>query len=108
MKLNPEPFNKIAKGTKTIELRLYDNKRRAISLGDTIIFIREPERTQQLMARVVGLLHYSSFRDLIYDFPAECFGGSDSAEVLDGMRKYYSQQDEQRYGVLGIKIELVG
>lgn len=108
MKLNPAPFDMVASGDKTIELRLYDDKRRAISLGDTIIFTREPERTRQLTVRVVGLLHYQSFRELIYDFPAERFGGSDSAEVLDGVRKYYSQPDERRYGVLGIKIEPIG
>lgn len=30
MKLNPEPFDKIASGKKTIELRLYDEKRKTV------------------------------------------------------------------------------
>ena len=38
MKLNPKPFAMIAEGRKTIELRLYDEKRQGISLGDTIVF----------------------------------------------------------------------
>ena len=38
MKLNKEPFEKIKSGEKTIELRLYDEKRRKIKAGDTICF----------------------------------------------------------------------
>ena len=38
MKLNDAPFETIKNGTKTIELRLYDEKRRKIKIGDTICF----------------------------------------------------------------------
>jgi len=34
MKLYPEPFQMIADGRKTIELRLYDEKRKKIKAGD--------------------------------------------------------------------------
>ena len=47
MKLNPEPFDKIASGKKTIELRLYDEKRKTVLPGDEIIFthIHNPYRS---------------------------------------------------------------
>jgi len=38
MKLQPKPFAKIKEGTKTLELRLNDEKRQSITVGDTIIF----------------------------------------------------------------------
>ena len=38
MKLNDAPFETIKNGKKTIELRLYDEKRRKIKIGDTICF----------------------------------------------------------------------
>lgn len=38
MRLNTQPFKKIKEGEKTIELRLYDEKRRGISAGDIIVF----------------------------------------------------------------------
>ncbi|MBQ0010138.1 MAG: ASCH domain-containing protein, partial [Ruminococcus sp.] len=38
MKLQPEPFAMIRSGKKTIELRLYDEKRQQIEVGDTIEF----------------------------------------------------------------------
>lgn len=37
-KLNNFPFEKIANGTKTIELRLYDEKRQKLNVGDEIVF----------------------------------------------------------------------
>lgn len=43
LKLKPKYFNYIKNGTKRIELRLYDEKRQTINIGDTIIFQREPE-----------------------------------------------------------------
>ena len=38
MKLNPYPFEMIKSGQKTIELRLLDEKRQLIKVGDTIVF----------------------------------------------------------------------
>lgn len=38
MILNPAPFDKIFNGTKTIELRLNDDKRKVIHVNDKIIF----------------------------------------------------------------------
>lgn len=40
MKLQPSPFERIVSGQKTVELRLYDEKRRQIRSGDTIRFIK--------------------------------------------------------------------
>lgn len=38
LKLQPKYFNYINNGTKRIELRLYDEKRQKINIGDIIIF----------------------------------------------------------------------
>ena len=39
MRLHDIPFKKIQSGTKTIEMRLYDEKRKMIQDGDEIEFI---------------------------------------------------------------------
>lgn len=46
MKLQPLPFSMIESGRKTIELRLYDEKRRLMAIGDTIrvLDISNPEK----------------------------------------------------------------
>ena len=38
MKLWHDPFMKILEGTKTVEMRLFDEKRSAVSAGGTIVF----------------------------------------------------------------------
>ena len=39
MNLTPAPLKMIREGRKTIELRLYDEKRKQISIGDIITFV---------------------------------------------------------------------
>ena len=39
MNLPPAPLKMIREGRKTIELRLYDEKRKQISIGDIITFV---------------------------------------------------------------------
>lgn len=38
MKLQEDPFERIKNGTKTVEFRLYDEKRQTIQIGDEIEF----------------------------------------------------------------------
>ena len=44
MNLDSNPFEMIKNGTKTIELRLNDDKRRKIKVGDYIIFLVHTEQ----------------------------------------------------------------
>ena len=66
LKLQPNFFNYVKYGTKRIELRLYDEKRQKINIGDTIIFRKEPELTEMIEAKVIGLLRYASLLLQIY------------------------------------------
>ena len=54
MNLMPLPFSKIADGSKTIELRLNDEKRQKIAVGDTIVFTHT-ETQETLSAKVLAL-----------------------------------------------------
>lgn len=56
MKLQPEYFNFILNGTKRIEIRLNDEKRQNIKLGDKIKFLKEPDLNESFEAQVIGLL----------------------------------------------------
>ena len=61
MNLQPKYFDFMKDGTKRIELRLYDEKRSQIELGDIIEFSKS--ETDKLKAEVIGLLRYSCFND---------------------------------------------
>ena len=47
LKLNAGPFASVAAGTKTIEMRLMDEKRKQIKVGDTIIFSHREDTAQK-------------------------------------------------------------
>ena len=106
MKLQPYPFDSIKSGQKIIEVRLYDEKRREIKLGDTIVFKREPKQTDTMHTEVIGLLRYRTFADLTNDFPTSYFGHSDKEDLLKSIYIFYTKEQEAQYGVLGIRIKL--
>ena len=109
MKLNPSPFGKISSGKKSVELRLYDDKRRKINIGDRIIFSNTDVPEQKIAVKVTALHRYATFEDLFRNIPPEkC--GNDVIETPEDaaarMKKYYSDEQIKWYGVLGIEIEL--
>ena len=56
-----------------------------------------------------ALYIYGSFRELFEDIsPERCGNSADNSveELVARMRNYYSETDEEIFGVLGIKIEL--
>ena len=110
MKLNPEPFEKIRDGRKNVELRLYDEKRRKLEIGDDIIFTKLPDEEEKIAVRVKALLRFESFEDLFEMIPPERCGnevGTSASEAVLGMRKYYSKEQERSRGVLGIGIYVI-
>lgn len=108
MKLQPEYFDFIKNGTKRIEIRLNDEKRKIIKIGDTIEFLREPEKKEKLNVIVTGLLKYSSFKDLFNDFNISVLSDSSMSkdELINVLQKFYTVEDQKKYNVLGIRIEL--
>lgn len=106
MRLQTGPFVLIQNGRKTIELRLFDEKRQAIKLGDEIEFARIDDSSQKILVQVTELLQYDSFKDLFNDIPPG-ETGSNSKEDWKLMRKYYSEEDEKKFGVVGIRFTLL-
>ena len=103
MKLNDEPFRLIESGKKTIELRLFDEKRRQVDIGDFIEFshIEQPDR--RITVRVTELYRSSSFGELFREIPAERLGFPEGEEISpDLMDSFYTPEKQHEYGVLGI------
>jgi len=107
MKLRPSPFNKIASGEKTFELRLYDEKRRKIRVSDTIVFAcTDDERI--ITAKVKALHRFDSFKELYASLPLERCGYRDASKADPGdMDEYYPREKQEKYGAVAIEIELM-
>jgi ASC-1-like (ASCH) protein len=107
MGLQSHPYNKIKSGEKIIEVRLFDEKRRAIKIGDVIEFGLDPERVEKMRVEVVALLNYKTFSKLIDDFPISYFGRESKEELLERLYSFYTKEDEDKYTVVGIKLRLI-
>lgn len=107
MKLNEQPFNSIRKGTKTIEMRLNDEKRKLLKVGDVIIFTNLKTK-EELNVKVLALHVCKSFKDLYLKFDKTKLGYEITEEAnYEDMHKYYSEEDIKNFGVLGIEIKLI-
>lgn len=107
MKLAVDPFGKIASGSKIIESRLYDEKRQQINLGDQIEFVRNDNPDIKITTVVRALYRYLDFESMFSDFPSSYFGGISKDEILKEIEVFYSKGEQKKYGILGIKIELM-
>ena len=109
MRLTDEPFDIIVSGKKTIEVRLYDEKRRELSVGDIIIFYRKSHVTDMCAVTVVGLRRYDNFLQL---FSSERLADTGCVDLIAEqaaqiMYKYYSSEQEEKDGMLAIEIRLL-
>ena len=107
MRLHKGPFELIKNGSKTIELRLYDEKRQMINLGETITF-ENRSNGDKIQVKVIALHKYSSFEELYKHFDKVSIGYKEDEEAdPKDMELYYSSEEQSKYGVVGIEMELI-
>ena len=106
MKLNPCPFKQIKSGEKTIELRLNDEKRKQINIGDNIIFTNTLNN-EKIITSVTNLHYFDNFTQLYDSLPLLKCGYSkeniNNAKASD-MEQYYGIDKQKQYGVVGIEL----
>lgn len=106
MKLYNEAFEMIKSKVKTVEMRLNDEKRKKIKVDDVICF-QNIKTEEKIYAKVLRLIPCKNFDELYKKFPKTVLGYKDDevANPLD-MLEYYSIDQIEKYGALGIEISL--
>lgn len=110
MNLQPSPFWKIKNREKTIEMRLYDEKRQKIRPGDTIRFCLSENTEQSILTKVLALYVFDSFEELYAKLPLlECGYTEDTVDSAcpEDMEVYYPPEKQKQFGVVGIRIALI-
>ena len=107
MKLKPSPFAAIKNGKKTLELRLNDEKRKKIKIGDTIVFT-QIETGETLRAVVLDIRKYPDFEAMYAaeDSIAMGYSEGETADPQD-MKQYYEENEIKKYGTLAIEIRRI-
>jgi len=107
MRLNNEPFNKIKEGTKTVELRLLDEKRKALRLGDKIIFTNRANN-EKIDVVITNLFKADSFVPIYEKYSKVSIGYNEEDDAKpEDMEEYYSKEEIKKYGCIAIEIEKV-
>ena len=99
MKLQPKYYNFILNGTKRIEIRLFDEKRQQIKIGDKIKFLKEPELNESFNAEVVGLLRYNTFEEMFKDFNISVLSDKSMTkkELIGVLEQFYTKEKQKQY-----------
>lgn len=107
MNLWPDSFTSIQNKTKTVEMRLYDEKRALIQPGDTICFTNTKTK-ECIHTLVIKTNIYKDFYELYSHFDQVSIGYSPNefADPKD-MELYYKREDIEKYGAFAITIQLM-
>ncbi len=107
MNLHPEPFELIKSGFKDVEMRLYDERRKPIKIGDHIEFMNNVT-SEIIVCKVTNLLKFKTFVELYNHYPKERLGYKiNEIANSDDMLQYYTKEQIDQHGVLAIEIKRV-
>ncbi|MUV37810.1 hypothetical protein JNUCC1_01616 [Lentibacillus sp. JNUCC-1] len=109
MGLYDTPFNSIKSGRKKVEVRLNDEKRRQLKVGNTITFTHIPNSSKKLTVKVTELVAYPTFREMYEDIPASDLDatGCSIDEMVEQTYEIYTSEQEHEWGTLAIGVEMV-
>ena len=109
MGLYDKPFYSMKLGRKTVEVRLNDEKRKKLKIGDTIVFTKVPDSNETLTAEILELRRYRTFREMYESIPAKEFDtvGDPIDEMVEQTYKIYTFEQEQKWGTLAIIVKMI-
>lgn len=103
MNLARKPFDLIRDGSKVVDIRVNDEKRQTIKIGDTIRF-NSLQTFECCEREVVDLQYFKSFSDLFDSFDSILLGARNLSkeQFLENAYTYNTKKEEEKYGVVAI------
>lgn len=107
--LHPEVFDIVSGGIKNVEIRVNDEKRRKLKVGDKLLFLKRPDEVEELSAIIKNLVYFNNFSEVVDKYAMERLYLSNTTkdEYIALMRKFYSDEEVAKYGVVAIEFELI-
>lgn len=108
--LHPEVFDLIKNGSKNIEMRLNDEKRKNMKIGDVIRFTKRfIEPVETLDVKIKDRKEYNNFSELIdnYEMKQLYFENYTKEELLNELCRFYSIDEQNNNGVVAFEFEIL-
>ncbi len=107
--LHPEIFELVREGTKDVEVRVYDEKRRQLKVGDTLLFLKRPDDKEKIRVEVTNIALYSDFREVTYAYPMERIYMKDTTQddYLALMGQFYKPEEVLENGVVALEFQIL-
>ena len=102
--LHPEVFDIVLQGIKDVEIRVNDEKRRKLKVGDTLLCLKRPEEVETISAKVTDLVYFSNFQEVVDMYPMEriYLSTTTKEEYVSLMKQFYSDEEVAKDGIVAI------
>ena len=106
--LDSDIFDIISSKDKDVEIRLNDEKRRKLNIGDKLVFLKRPDDKESIKAIITNLVHFNSFIDVTnyYDMKRIYLEDTTKDEYINLMKNFYSDEEVEKYGVVAVEFKL--
>lgn len=107
--LDEDIFEVVKYGTKNVEVRVNDEKRRKLKIGDNITFLKRPDDIEKMDAVIEDLVYYKDFNDLVLDYTMDELYLKDYSkeDFINLLKRFYSDDEINKYGVVAIKFKII-
>lgn len=107
--LDSDIFEIIENESKNVEIRVNDEKRRKLNVGDTLVFLKRPNDDEELKATVKNLVYFNSFEEVVdnYEMKRIYLDNTSKEEFINLMKRFYTDEIVKEYGVVAIEFELL-
>lgn len=105
--LHPEVFDIVSIGDKDVEIRVNDEKRRKLKVGDKLVFLKRPDEVQKIYATITNLVYFNNFSEVVdnYEMKRIYLDKTTKDEYINLMKKFYSDEEVNKYGVVAIEFK---
>jgi len=106
--LHPEVFDIVLQGKKNVEVRVNDEKRRQLKVGDTLLFLKRPDDVEKIRVKITKLVLFPNFVEVVHHYSMEriYLGNTTEEEYLNIMNQFYKEEDVLKNGVVAIEFEM--
>lgn len=101
-------FEMVRKGERCVEIRLNDEKRQTLQVGDNLTFCCLGT-DKKIETRVTAINHYKSFEEMVLYEPKRDIGYPFKTfqEIIEIFQEFHSIEEEKLYGVVAIRFKKI-